>query len=124
MFSPKYLPASSAEGFQLLRTEDKRGGEEEALFNYQVQQVKEWWESPRYKAIKRPYSPEDVVSKRGSLQQAYPSSLMAKKLFNLLNSSAQAGQPVHTSAPSYVDELNVREERLNLWQWVPSIRFK
>jgi isocitrate lyase len=60
--------------------------------------VKDWWASPRYKGIKRPYSAEDVVSKRGALQQTYPSSLMARKLFNLLEERAAKGEPVHTSA--------------------------
>ena len=58
----------------------------------------DWWASPRYKGIKRPYSAEDVVSKRGALQQSYPSSLMARKLFNLLEERAAKGEPVHTSA--------------------------
>lgn len=60
--------------------------------------MRDWWASPRYKGIKRPYSAEDVVSKRGALQQSYPSSLMARKLFNLLEERAAKGEPVHTSA--------------------------
>lgn len=60
--------------------------------------MRDWWASPRYKGIKRPYSAEDVVSKRGALQQTYPSSLMARKLFNLLEEKAAKGEPVHTSA--------------------------
>ncbi|KAI7534907.1 Methylisocitrate lyase, partial [Hortaea werneckii] len=39
---------------------------------------------------------EDVVSKRGTLQQVYPSSLMARKLFNLLEQRMAEGKPVHT----------------------------
>ena len=38
------------------------------------------------------------MSKRGTLQQSYPSSLMARKLFNLLEERAAKGEPVHTSA--------------------------
>lgn len=60
--------------------------------------MKDWWASPRFKGIKRPYSAEDVVSKRGALQQSYPSSLMARKLFNLFEERAAKGEPVHTSA--------------------------
>lgn len=91
------LPADS---FQLLSDTSKAGQAEDALFDEQVQQVKDWWASPRYKGIKRPYSPEDIVSKRGALQQTYPSSLMARKLFNLLEQRASEGKPVHTSASS------------------------
>lgn len=88
------LPSDS---YQLLSTSDKAGSAEDALFEQQVQDVKKWWDSPRYEGIKRPYSAEDVVSKRGSLQQTYPSSIMARKLFNLLKERSTQGEPVHTS---------------------------
>jgi len=94
-------PVSSAlpsDSYQLLPEASKAGEAEDALFDEQVQAVKDWWSSPRYKGIKRPYSAEDVVSKRGALQQTYPSSLMARKLFNLLEERAAKGEPVHTSA--------------------------
>lgn len=91
------LPGDS---FQLLPEAAKAGQAEDALFDEQVQAVSDWWASPRYKDIKRPYSAEDVVSKRGALPQSYPSSLMARKLFNLLEERASKGEPVHTSASS------------------------
>lgn len=90
-----------ADAFQLLSTQDKVGLAEDALYEQQLRDVEAWWSSPRFEGIKRPYSAADVVSKRGSLQQSYPSSLMARKLFNLLNERAAAGQPVHTSEFSY-----------------------
>lgn len=103
--SPSTLPAvqtpvSSAlpgDAYQLLSTADKAGAAEDALYEQQIKDVEAWWQSPRYEGIKRPYSAADVVSKRGSLQQTYPSSLMARKLFNLLNERAAQGEPVHTS---------------------------
>jgi isocitrate lyase len=94
---PPVSAALPADSFQLLPEASKAGANEEALFEQQVQQVREWWSSSRYKGIKRPYSPEDVVSKRGALQQSYPSSLMARKLFNLLEERSSRGEPVHTS---------------------------
>lgn len=87
------LPSDS---FQLLSTTDKAGAAEDALFEEQVKAVKEWWATPRFEGIRRPYTAEDVVSKRGSLQQSYPSSIAARKLFNLLNERAAEKQPVHT----------------------------
>ena len=95
---PPVSTALSSDSFQLLPEASKAGQAEDALFEEQVQAVKDWWASPRYKGIKRPYSAEDVVSKRGTLQQTYPSSLMARKLFNLLEERAAKGEPVHTSA--------------------------
>lgn len=87
------LPADS---FQLLPEVDKPS-QEDALYVQQVKEVEEWWASERYHGIKRTYSAADVVSKRGAVQQTYPSSLMARKLFNLFKERAAAGDPVHTS---------------------------
>jgi isocitrate lyase len=95
---PPVSTALPGDSFQLLPEASKAGQAEDALFDEQVQAVNDWWASPRYKGIKRPYSAEDVVSKRGALQQSYPSSLMARKLFNLLEERAAKGEPVHTSA--------------------------
>ena len=88
------LPSDS---YQLLPTSEKIGAAEDDLFNQEVEDVRQWWASPRYEGIRRPYSVEDVVSKRGALQQTYPSSLMARKLFNLFKERAATGEPVHTS---------------------------
>lgn len=114
------LPATQpTDSFHLLSTEEKAAAEDD-IFNEQVKQVKDWWASPRYEGIKRPYSAETVVSKRGTLQQVYPSSLMARKLFNLLEKRAKEGKPVHTSRSAgwvrtrYIC-LHARS------QWVPSI---
>ncbi|KAH9845712.1 Methylisocitrate lyase, mitochondrial [Teratosphaeria destructans] len=83
------------DSFHLL-PESEKPSAEDAIFNDQVKQVQDWWASPRYAGIKRPYSARDVVSKRGTLQQVYPSSLMSRKLFNLLEERAKQGKPVHT----------------------------
>jgi isocitrate lyase len=97
---PVQPPVSStlpSDSYQLLSTADKAGDAEDALYEQQIKDVEAWWNSPRFEGIKRPYSAADVVSKRGSLQQTYPSSLMARKLFNLLNERAAENKPVHTS---------------------------
>ena len=73
------------------------GSSEDALYDQQIRDVESWWASDRYKGIKRPYTAHDIVSKRGSFQTQYPSSLMARKLFNLLEEKAAKGEPLHTS---------------------------
>lgn len=87
----------STDAFQLLPEEQKTGAFEDKLYAQQVKDVEEWWASPRYEGIKRSYTAQDVVSKRGSLIQSYPSSIMARKLFNLVKEREAAGQPIHTS---------------------------
>ena len=102
------LPSDS---FQLLSTALKSGEAEDALFDHQVADVKAWWNSPRYEGIKRPYSAENVVSKRGTLQQVYPSSIMARKLFNLLKERASTGEPVHTMGA--IDPIQMTQQAEN-----------
>ncbi|KAI2012626.1 mitochondrial 2-methylisocitrate lyase [Ophidiomyces ophidiicola] len=114
------LPADS---YQLLSASDKAGLAEDALFNEQVNEVKQWWATPRYEGIKRPYSAEDVVSKRGTLQQTYPSSLMARKLFNLLNEKAAKGEPLHTLGavdPVQMTQQAPNQEALYISGWACS----
>ena len=114
------LPSDS---YQLLSTADKAGEAEDALFDQQVKDVQAWWRSPRYEGIKRPYSAEDVVSKRGTLQQVYPSSIMARKLFNLLKERSAAGQPVHTMGaidPIQMTQQAEHQEVLYISGWACS----
>ncbi|KIW94384.1 isocitrate lyase [Cladophialophora bantiana CBS 173.52] len=108
---PPVSTSLSSDSFQLLSTEEKAGDAEDILFKQQVEDVKKWWESPRYEGIKRPYRPEDVVSKRGTLQQVYPSSLMARKLFNLLAERAAEGKPVHTMGA--IDPVQMTQQAPN-----------
>lgn len=102
------LPSDS---YQLLLESQKAGEAEDALFEQQVKDVEAWWKTPRFEGIKRPYSAVDVVSKRGSLQQTYPSSLMARKLFNLLNERAAEGKPVHTMGA--IDPVQMTQQAPN-----------
>ncbi|ERF71046.1 hypothetical protein EPUS_03326 [Endocarpon pusillum Z07020] len=112
---PKVNPLASfvpsSKSYQLLPTDAKAGAAEDKLFDQQVQDVKSWWASDRFEGIRRPYSPEDIVSKRGSMLQTYPSSVMARKLFNLLTQRAAAGDPVHTMGA--IDPVQMTQQAEN-----------
>ncbi|KAG5638248.1 Isocitrate lyase [Sphagnurus paluster] len=69
---------------------------ERAQFAQEVAQVEQWWKSPRFQRVKRPYSAADVVAKRGTLPIQYPSNVQGKKLWGLLSAHAQRGTPSHT----------------------------
>jgi isocitrate lyase len=94
--TPPISSAFPSESYQLLPETSKAGAAEDALLQQQVKDVEAWWASPRYAGIKRDWTAADVVSKRGSLQQSYPSSVMARKLWNLVREREAAGQPIHT----------------------------
>ncbi|OZJ06218.1 Isocitrate lyase [Bifiguratus adelaidae] len=70
--------------------------EEERLFQEQVQEVKAWWATDRFRLIKRPYTAEAIVSKRGTVQQEYISNTQAKKLWKLLKAHQANKTPSHT----------------------------
>jgi len=57
---------------------------EEAQFRAEVEAVKQWWSQPRWRHTKRPFTAEDIVSKRGNLKISYPSNDQSKKLWGIL----------------------------------------
>jgi isocitrate lyase len=57
---------------------------EDDLFTQEVEKVKAWWSEPRWKQTKRPFTAEQIVSKRGHLKIEYPSNAQSKKLWNIL----------------------------------------
>lgn len=50
----------------------------------------------RFNGLIRPYTAEQVVSKRGTMQMSYPSNVQAKKLYQLLKQKAAKGEVSHT----------------------------
>ncbi|GAA97461.1 uncharacterized protein L969DRAFT_43814 [Mixia osmundae IAM 14324] len=69
---------------------------EDKIFADEVAAVKAWWQTPRYKGLLRPYTAEQVVSKRGTIKLSYPSNDQGKKLFALLSEHVKNKTPSHT----------------------------
>lgn len=53
-------------------------------------------QSPRFEGLIRPYTAEQVVSKRGTIPLHYPSNVQGKKLHKLLSQHAKNKTPSHT----------------------------
>ncbi|GAA5966955.1 hypothetical protein JCM21900_005257 [Sporobolomyces salmonicolor] len=70
--------------------------QEDALFQQQVDQVDQWFKSPRFKGLIRPYTAEQVVSKRGTIEIQYPSAQQGKKLHTILKDKFAKGDASHT----------------------------
>ncbi|KAF7732518.1 isocitrate lyase 1 [Apophysomyces ossiformis] len=70
--------------------------QEERVFREEVEKVKQWWASPRFKLVKRPYTAESIVSKRGTISTNYQSDAMARKLWALLQERKRTGTTSHT----------------------------
>ncbi len=62
---------------------------EDEVFAQEIAEVKKWWSGPRWRNTKRPFTAEQIVSKRGNLKIEYPSNTQAKKLWGILESRFQ-----------------------------------
>ena len=58
--------------------------QEDKLYQDDVNAVKQWWTDSRWRHTKRSYTAEDIVAKRGNLKIEYPSNVLAKKLWNIV----------------------------------------
>ncbi|CAN8100703.1 unnamed protein product [Discula destructiva] len=121
--SPPLTTTLPSDSFHLISESEKAGPPEDALYEQQVKDVEAWWATPRYEGIKRPYTAADVVSKRGSLQQSYPCSLMARKLWALIQDRLSKGEPLHTMGaidPVQMTQQAPHQEVLYLSGWACS----
>lgn len=59
-------------------------GTEDEVFAREVEEVKKWWSDSRWRYTKRPFTAEQIVSKRGNLKIEYPSNTQSKKLWGIL----------------------------------------
>ena len=69
---------------------------EEQSYRDEVAEIKRWWTSPRFVHTCRPYTPEQVMSLRGTLTPDYPADHMSKKLWHQLHVVAAKKQFLHT----------------------------
>ena len=88
---------------------------ERAAFAAEVAQVEQWFkvcifyfsiisyetvlnriQSPRFARVKRPYTAEQVVSKRGTIPIQYPAGILGQKAWKLFDQRFKNGTPSHT----------------------------
>lgn len=66
---------------------------EDEVFAKEVAAVKQWWSDPRWRYTKRPFTAEQIVSKRGHLKIEYPSNAQSKKLWKILEGRFKVWSP-------------------------------
>jgi len=69
---------------------------EEQQLAQRVAEVKRWWQSPRFKYTKRPYTAEQVAPLRQSQMVEQASNYTAKKLYDLMRHKFDKREFVHT----------------------------
>ena len=58
--------------------------DEQAQFEQEVAELKQWWTDSRWRFTRRAYTAEQIVSKRGTIKIEYPSNQQSKKLWKLV----------------------------------------
>ncbi|KAI4528722.1 isocitrate lyase and phosphorylmutase [Schizophyllum commune Loenen D] len=98
--------------------------EESALLESRTQEISEFFSSPRFKGIKRTYTPVDVAKKQGLLPATtLPGTLLADKLHALLSEAASQGRPVHTMGavdPVQMTQMAANQEVVYISGWACS----
>merc|ERR1711939_289940 len=80
-------------------------------------------QSPRFDGLVRPYTAEQVVSKRGTLPLHYPSNNQGKKLHKLLSEHAKNKTPSHTYGclePTMLTQMNKYLDTVYVSGWQSS----
>jgi isocitrate lyase len=57
---------------------------EDAQYQQEVQEVKQWWSDSRWRFTRRPFTAEEIVAKRGNLRITYPSNNQSQKLWKIV----------------------------------------
>jgi len=73
---------------------------EDELFTKEVEQIKQWWSDSRWRYTKRPFTAEQIASKRGNIQVEYPSNAQSKKLWKILEGRFQVRVPIRPDVPT------------------------
>lgn len=69
------------------------GDAEEQRFQTEVQELKQWWTDSRWRYTRRPFTAEQIATKRGNLRIEYPSNAMAKKLWKTVEERFTVSTP-------------------------------
>jgi len=86
---------------------------EDGVVAERVSKVAAWMQSDRFKFIKRPYTPEQVVAFQGSMPLSYTTGALSTKLYDMMRSHQAAGTCSHTfGALSTVQVVQMAEAGL------------
>ncbi|KAI9711372.1 MAG: isocitrate lyase 1 [Candelaria pacifica] len=70
--------------------------QEDRIYDDDVNAVKQWWTDSRWRYTRRPFTAEQIVAKRGNLKIQYPSNIMSKKLWNIVEAGFHNGEASFT----------------------------
>ncbi|XP_006454188.1 hypothetical protein AGABI2DRAFT_189483 [Agaricus bisporus var. bisporus H97] len=98
--------------------------EESEKLEARTREMADFFALPRFNSIKRPYTPNAVALKQGSLPVLpLPATLLADKLYNVLGKAADEGRPVHTMGaidPVQMTQMAKHQEIVYISGWACS----
>ncbi|KAK9239595.1 isocitrate lyase [Lipomyces kononenkoae] len=116
--------AKLARSFSLSAIHNPTLDQESAYLNAEVEKIEDWWATPRFNGLIRPYSAYDVATKRGTLSSTPAlSSMQADKLFALFGERASQNLPVQTMGaidPVQMTQMAANQEVLYVSGWACS----
>jgi isocitrate lyase len=71
---------------------------EEAQYQKEVEEVKQWWTDSRWRYTKRPFTAEQIVAKRGNIKIQYPGNTLSKKLWQTIEGRFKVFQTLRTKS--------------------------
>ena len=120
-------PSSSSSAFptpEPLPLSQPTPEQETKEFEARTSRMASFFSLPRFSKIKRPYTPEAVASKQGSLPVTpLPSNYTADKLFSLLSKAAEDGKPVSTMGaidPVQMSQMVYNQDAVYVSGWACS----
>ncbi|KAG8529463.1 isocitrate lyase 1 [Bacidia gigantensis] len=70
--------------------------EEDLRYEVEVEAIKQWWRNSRWRYTKRPFKAEHIAAKRGNIKVEYPSNVLSKKLWRLMEDKFQNADASYT----------------------------
>lgn len=83
--------------FSALSLDPPTTEQESTALQSRIDLLTQFFSLPRFASLTRPYTPSSVASKQGTLPPLpLPSTLLAEKLWSVLERASGEGRPVHT----------------------------
>ena len=122
---PRHLRYRTMSSQPAFRLDAPSVADEQKAFEAATKSVQDWWATPRFAGVKRPYDAAAVSSKRGSLpiEENNPVNIQAKKLHALLSRAAKEGKPIHTMGaidPVQMSQMAKHQEVVYVSGWACS----
>jgi len=90
---------------------------EEAQYQKEVEEVKQWWTDSRWRYTKRPFTAEQIIAKRGNIKIQYPGNTLSKKLWHTIEGRFKVSHTFCTEAMKVLTSQRTKIPALHMGVW-------